>query len=193
MAGRLQDAFGLKDRFGYKDPFSSKNCIAIGIIFPLSLMLATLTLDVARYSIVREEMQRAVDAAAVAGASDLLAEPGNCESYALVVAEMHYANGRPVSNLSDATTVSVTVSPSLQPMKGHVEVTAKMKLRPLLALPWLGTGFVMVSSQASPNPKGKIAADHPPSQAPETKRESNDESDSHPCLKKYPNFATRVV
>lgn len=192
MAGRLQDSIGLKDRFGYKDPFSSKNCIAIGIIFPLSLMLATFALDIARYSIVKGEMQRAVDAAAVAGASDLIAEPDNCESYALVVAEMHYANGRPVSNLSDATTVTVKVLPSLQPLKGHVEVTAKMRLRPLLSIPWLGTGTVSVTSQASPNPKGRIATEQS-TQSPGTKKESDEEMNSHPCLKKYPNFATRVV
>jgi|GEM_PF-4708319 len=192
MAGRLQDSIGLKARFGYKDPFSSRNCIAIGVIFPLSLMLASFVLDIARYSIVKDEMQRAVDAAAIAGASDLLAEPGNCESYALVVAEMHYANGRPVSNLSDATSVTVKVSPNVQPLKGHVEVIAKMKLRPLLSIPWLGTSLVMVSSQASPNPKGPIATDHPV-QLPETKEEAGEETNSRPCLKKHPSFTTRVV
>src|SRR4030095_1768975 len=99
----------------------------------IGVTLASLAVDFGHATMVRTELQNATDAAALAGAQDLYANPENTETHARLVASVNKANGMAVSSSNPGTTVSVTVTPPGGASQPQVEVTASMRIRHLLA------------------------------------------------------------
>ena len=140
----------------------SLGTLLLAVIIPISFGIGALALDMAHYSAVKGELQKAVDAAALAGAASLVEEPEKCEDHALVVAEMNSADGRAVSNLSDSTTVTVEVMPCTDTDVGYVKVTANMAIRFMFA-PIFGRESDLITTTSRAGTYGtltQIAADH---------------------------------
>jgi Flp pilus assembly protein TadG len=140
----------------------SLGTLLLALIIPILFGIGAFGLDMAHYSAVKGELQKAVDAAALAGAASLVEEPDQCENHALSVAEMNTADGRPVSNLSDSTTVTVEVMPCSDTEVGYVTVTANMAIRHMFA-PIFGREWDIVTTSSRAGTYGtltQIAADH---------------------------------
>ena len=140
----------------------SLGTLILAVIIPISFGIGAFALDMAHYSAVKGELQKAVDAAALAGAASLVEEPDQCENHALIVAEMNNADGKAVSNLSDSTTVTVEVLPCTDTSVGYVTVTASMAIRHMFA-PIFGRATDTITTSSRAGTYGtltQIAADH---------------------------------
>ncbi len=107
--------------------------LLIAALILCSLAIGALAVDFSHMDAVRSELQNAVDAAALAGASDLVNNPDQAETHAIEVAAANTADGRPLTNDGAGTTVSVQVTPSTGSDPGEVEVSASITVEHLLA------------------------------------------------------------
>lgn len=92
---------------------------SVSVLLPLAILLSVVgigafAMDISHNVTVRTELQNASDAAALAGARDMLESTtqNNAENSALQVAEDNFANGKPVSNSSDRTNVTAQCAQS---------------------------------------------------------------------------------
>src|SRR4030095_586209 len=110
-----------------------------GLAFSAALIailgLGAVALDMSHVSAVRSELQNASDAAALAGAQAFVQGEGeNAEANALDVAENNSADGRPVSNESPETEVTVQATPALVPGEANiVRVDSSVTIHHMLA------------------------------------------------------------
>lgn len=99
----------------------------------MALMFGSMAMDVSHVVSVRQELQSAVDAAAMAGAQSLSTAPESVEHHAREVCRLNYADGTSVDNASTPMVVSVTVVPSTVTTPGTVRVTAEVTSSNILA------------------------------------------------------------
>ncbi len=103
-------------------------CLAIFVL----LMISTLALDISHVSLVKTELQNAVDAAALGGAKFIDVDSAEAQKLALTIAARNKADGRFVSRQSGDTKVSVRVVESKQEEPGRITVQATMRIRHVL-------------------------------------------------------------
>lgn len=91
---------------------------SVAILLPAAILVAVIgigafALDISHNVTVRSELQSATDAAALAGAMDLLKDEtkNNAENTAAQVAEANSADGKSISNSTDGCTLITEVSP----------------------------------------------------------------------------------
>ncbi|HEY9871358.1 MAG TPA: pilus assembly protein TadG-related protein, partial [Candidatus Obscuribacterales bacterium] len=100
-----------------------------GLILLAVALIAALAgafiVDSSHLHAVRKELQRATDAAALAGAIDLYRAPDDVERHALQTAAENKADGKPVSDESPGMDVNINVTPPGESEPGRVEVTAQ--------------------------------------------------------------------
>lgn len=111
----------------------SLGALMIAFLVPVFFGIGAFALDLAHLSTVRAELQKATDAAALAGAADLLVDPELCDRHALNVAAANWADGHAVSNEIDGTEVYVETVPCSDTQTGSVTVTASTRLNNLFA------------------------------------------------------------
>lgn len=99
----------------------------------MALMFGSMAMDVSHVVSVRQELQSAVDAAAMAGAQSLSTAPDSVEHHAREVCRLNYADGTSVDDASTPMDVSVTVVPSTVTTPGTVRVTAEVTANNILA------------------------------------------------------------
>lgn len=99
----------------------------------ISLILGSLAVDFMHVLAVKEELQNATDAGALAGARELWFHLENARPYALQVTAQNSADGRRVSNESDGTNVDCVVKAPQGNVPGEVQVEARMRIRHILA------------------------------------------------------------
>lgn len=98
----------------------------------MAIMFGTLAVDVGHVVAVRQELQSAVDAAAIAGAQSLSMAPGSVDSHARAVCRQNYADGMAVEP-STPMQLEITVNPSTVTTPGTVRVTASVEASNFLA------------------------------------------------------------
>ncbi len=117
---------------------------SLAIVMPAAILLGVvalgmLAMDITHNITVRSELQSATDAAALAGAQDLVTSQMSSQSYnaavqdALAVGQQNTADGRPVSNTSQNTTVTAQAMPDLLPNQATVQVDAQMTISNMFA------------------------------------------------------------
>ncbi|MBY0547906.1 MAG: hypothetical protein K2W95_11460 [Candidatus Obscuribacterales bacterium] len=99
----------------------------------MALMFGSMAMDVSHVVSVRQELQSAVDAAAMAGAQSLSTDSQSVERHAREVCRLNYADGTSVDDASTPMDVSVTVVPSTVTTPGTVRVTAEVTSSNILA------------------------------------------------------------
>src|SRR5688572_19789845 len=76
-----------------------------------SLAIGAVAVDFSHMLAVKTELQTATDAGALAGAQDLFSDLDNVERHALEITARNQADGKPVSNDTPDTIVTVQVVP----------------------------------------------------------------------------------
>lgn len=99
----------------------------------ISLLLGSLAVDFMHMLAVKEELQNATDAGALAGARELWFHLENAHPYALQVTAQNRADGKFVSNDSEGTRVDCIVKEPQGNIPGEVQVEATMRIRHILA------------------------------------------------------------
>lgn len=115
---------------------SEKGLMGTVLIIPVILMaliFGSMAMDVAHVVAVRQELQSAVDAAAMAGAQSLSTDSASVERHAREVCRLNYADGTAVDDSKTPMDVSVTVVPSTVTKPGTVRVTAEVVSSNLMA------------------------------------------------------------
>jgi Flp pilus assembly protein TadG len=98
------------------------------------LSLGTLGTDFCHILAVRNELQNAADAAALAGGLELWKDATKCETIARKVASLNYADGKAVVDGENGIVVRVAVTPPQPPsVQGRVQVDAEVPIRHLMA------------------------------------------------------------
>lgn len=130
----------------------------IGIFFLMAITLAivivlALGTDGMRVHQARQELQRAVDAAALAGALDLFSSPDTCLSHAMATAEKNKCDGKPVSNETPGTKVDGKVELPQGTFLGRVTVTSEKAISHMF-LPIIGRNVDTIRARAVAGPVG---------------------------------------
>src|SRR5438874_10364958 len=105
--------------------------VLFSALFLIIIGIGAMAMDMAHVQAVRTELQSAADAAAIAGAYDLTADPDNAESHALQIAGTNNADGRAVSNSSANTVVTALADTTGEPPV--MQVDAQMQINHILA------------------------------------------------------------
>jgi Flp pilus assembly protein TadG len=121
----------------------------------ISVGIGALALDISHIIAAKNDLQKAVDAAALAGAEELTANPELVEYHALQIAANNKADGRFVANDSDGTSVTVGSTPSIVDEVGTVTVRAEMDLRHMAA-PIFGRVTDRIGVCATASAKGPL-------------------------------------
>ncbi|MBI4533159.1 MAG: hypothetical protein HY711_04355 [Candidatus Melainabacteria bacterium] len=111
----------------------------------ITIGVGALGVDLAHCWKVRQELQHATDAAALAGALDLYSHPDEIESHALATAANNQADGRFVETNAEGTRVVVSILAPNPPDVGTITVTAETTVRHWL-MPWVGRWLDKVST-----------------------------------------------
>lgn len=113
---------------------------SLNVFFPAAILIAIVgigafAMDISHNVTVRTELQSATDAAALAGARDLLEDRtlANADATALDVAEQNTADGQPVSNNTQGTQVFSTSDFDRPNLTGTVDVNAERNISNLFA------------------------------------------------------------
>jgi Flp pilus assembly protein TadG len=100
-------------------------CLGLFVV----LVVAHYTVNMGHLYMVRQDLQAAADAAALAGASSLYDTPDAVESAALSVASDNYADGLPVSSQSPGTQVTATAFSGDSIYPGCVKVAVTREIQ----------------------------------------------------------------
>ena len=95
----------------------------------ITIGVCAVALDIGHCVVVKGELQKTTDAAAIAGAEDLFRNPTRVEASATTIAGMNTADGRSVSNKTPETTVDIQILPQDPNNMRRVQVTASMRIR----------------------------------------------------------------
>jgi hypothetical protein len=101
---------------------------AVGFLI-MTVGLCAIALDIGHCVVVKGELQKTTDAAAIAGAEDLFKNPTAVQNSANTIAGMNTADGKSVSNKTPDTNVDVQILPQDANNMRRVEVTAHMRIR----------------------------------------------------------------
>jgi Flp pilus assembly protein TadG len=107
--------------------------ILVIVLVMVGIAFGAMGVDFCHMLSVRNELQNATDAGALAGAQDLNFNIGKAEADGRAVAALNCADGRSVSSNTAGCTVDVTVTPPKGTTPGQVQMTASMKARHLFA------------------------------------------------------------
>jgi hypothetical protein len=128
-----------KRRRGIRSENGLLGLVALLFAIFIILVAAAFFTSISHALTVKAELQNAADAAAIAAAQDLCAEPEKVESVGKSVAAMNRADGRPVSSKSSGTSVRVLVHEGTNGESSSVELITRMKIQNLFGgLGWLG-------------------------------------------------------
>jgi len=117
----------------------------------IGFALGALALETGHVVGVTAELSNAADAAAIAGAQQMMDDPDLAEYHALTVAALHRADGREVSSNSPDTSVTVVITQPTALDPGRVQVTAEMQIENTLARIFQRSAeTVVVTSSAAP-------------------------------------------
>jgi len=95
----------------------------------ITIGVCALALDIGHCVVVKGELQKTTDAAALAGAEDLFRNPTRVETSATTIAAMNTADGKSVSTKTPQTTIDVQILPPDTNNMKRVQVTAGMRIR----------------------------------------------------------------
>lgn len=126
----------------------SVSCLVVLILF--SLMLGGLSIDLYHMSVVRNELQAAVDSASLAGGLYLSnTDITNAEQRALLVAEQNIADGQSVSNNNSDVLLNISVIPASldDPSDGQISVSVQKVVHHILA-PLFGRNSDLVTASS---------------------------------------------
>lgn len=133
--------------------------LALAALLLCTLLIGAIAIDVSHTFVIRQDLQRTTDAAALAGAIDLFRDPANVNNHALATAEANKVDGHPVSNSIANTSVTSEVIGNAP--NQSVRVTASTKVKHFL-LPLIGRSFDLVqasSTAGGPTPIWRVPAD----------------------------------
>jgi Flp pilus assembly protein TadG len=99
----------------------------------IAIALGTLAVDIGHIVAVKQELQGAVDAAAIAGAQSLSTDHSKVEAHAREVCRRNIADGLAVDDVADEMEVTVDVTQNTATTPGQVRVTAVIESPTLLA------------------------------------------------------------
>jgi hypothetical protein len=128
-----------KHRRGIRSENGLLGLVALLFAIFVILVAAAFFTSISHALTVKAELQNAADAAAIAAAQDLCAEPEKAEIIGKSVAAMNRADGRPVSSKSSGTSVRVLVHEGINGESSRVELITHMKIQNLFGgLGWFG-------------------------------------------------------
>ena len=134
----------------------SLGSLLIAALIPVLFGLGAFALDYAHVETVRGELQRATDAAALAGAADLTVDQSNVDADALQIAGDNNADGRAVSNLTSGMVVTSLPTYSTTSSNGSEQVSATATIQHTFARifgDWSSTTTVTSTAGAGGNLK----------------------------------------
>jgi Flp pilus assembly protein TadG len=97
------------------------------------IAICAIAVDMSHFMVVKNELQKTTDAAALAGAQDLFKRPAAVEKSARAVAAMNTADGKVVSEKTRGADVDVAILPEDGNHMRRVAVTAKMPIQHMFA------------------------------------------------------------
>lgn len=116
-----------------RDQKGNLGSVLLLALIPLVVAMAALAYDISHMVTVQSQLQTAVEAAALSGAQTLIDNPDNAEYHALEVCAENHADGEPVSNDVQQTTVTSLAKMPTVTDGGAVQVTAQRQVEHIYA------------------------------------------------------------